>query len=90
MQNHYTENIFQYGQNTVSSVMEETHYNQPALADALRHSTIWLIIGLCCWQIILRRHIIARSALVRENLFCSIISNLALIATILMSPFSKP
>lgn len=70
--------------------MEETHYNQSALADPLRHNTIWLIIGLCCWQIILRKYIIAGSASLRENLFCSIISDLALITTILMSPFSKP
>lgn len=70
--------------------MEETHYNQPALPGPLRDSTICLIIGLCCWQTILRMYMVASSASVRENLFWCIISNLVLIVTVLMSPFSKP
>lgn len=49
------------------SLMEGIHYNQPVLAGSLMYSIIWFIIGLCCWQIILRRYMVARSTLVREK-----------------------
>lgn len=73
-------------------MMERAHYNQSALPGPLRYGTIWFIIGLCCWQVIRKRYIVARSALVREKsvLFYCIISNLTLIATVFMSTFSKP